>query len=275
MGKEGRNMITQIFKQTAAYKVMIIVFLLFTLMFIVTIHSFQTYTGILIFFLLEMIILGEILMVGFSKVNKVMKKEWQDPLEMELDPAKIKRALEQQPKIVNTVEGYNMQGICEMLLGNVETSLPLFQKALQLHPDKKNQFVLYCNLAKVSLQQNQMEQAKQYFMQAKSICNQLPSAIIKRNQCELLLKHIEMQIGYIQGTYTAAQYIAYLKKRLLSDYATLRVRMDIRYQLACLYHEQKDDERVYEQLRWLEKFANKTIYVNRVHEFLEERVSEQ
>ena len=42
-------MITQIFKQTAAYKVMIIVFLLFTLMFIVTIHSFQTYTGILIF----------------------------------------------------------------------------------------------------------------------------------------------------------------------------------------------------------------------------------
>ena len=33
-----------------------------------------------------MIILGEILMVGFSKVNKVMKKEWQDPLEMELDP---------------------------------------------------------------------------------------------------------------------------------------------------------------------------------------------
>ena len=112
-------------------------------------------------------------------------------------------------------------------------------------------------------------------MQAKSICNQLPSAIIKRNQCELLLKHIEMQIGYIQGTYTAAQYIAYLKKRLLSDYATLRVRMDIRYQLACLYHEQKDDERVYEQLRWLEKFANKTIYVNRVHEFLEERVSEQ
>ena len=102
-------MITQIFKQTAAYKVMIIVFLLFTLMFIVTIHSFQTYTGILIFFLLEMIILGEILMVGFSKVNKVMKKEWQDPLEMELDPAKIKRALEQQPKIVNTVEGYNMQ----------------------------------------------------------------------------------------------------------------------------------------------------------------------
>ncbi|RHO19787.1 tetratricopeptide repeat protein [Eubacterium sp. AM18-26] len=275
MGKEGRNMITQIFKQTAAYKVMIIVFLLFTLMFIVTIHSFQTYTGILIFFLLEMIILGEILMVGFSKVNKVMKKEWQDPLEMELDPAKIKRALEQQPKIVNTVEGYNMQGICEMLLGNVETSLPLFQKALQLHPDKKNQFVLYCNLAKVSLQQKQMEQAKQYFMQAKSICNQLPSAIIKRNQCELLLKHIEMQIGYIQGTYTAAQYIAYLKKRLLSDYATLRVRMDIRYQLACLYHEQKDDERVYEQLRWLEKFANKTIYVNRVHEFLEERVSEQ
>ena len=275
MGKEGRNMITQIFKQTAAYKVMIIVFLLFTLMFIVTIHSFQTYTGILIFFLLEMIILGEILMVGFSKVNKVMKKEWQDPLEMELDPAKIKRALEQQPKIVNTVEGYNMQGICEMLLGNVETSLPLFQKALQLHPDKKNQFVLYCNLAKVSLQQKQMEQAKQYFMQAKSICNQLPSAIIKRNQCELLLKHIEMQIEYIQGTYTAAQYIAYLKKRLLSDYATLRVRMDIRYQLACLYHEQKDDERVYEQLRWLEKFANKTIYVNRVHEFLEERVSEQ
>ena len=275
MGKEGRNMITQIFKQTAAYKVMIIVFLLFTLMFIVTIHSFQTYTGILIFFLLEMIILGEILMVGFSKVNKVMKKEWQDPLEMELDPAKIKRALEQQPKIVNTVEGYNMQGICEMLLGNVETSLPLFQKALQLHPDKKNQFVLYCNLAKVSLQQKQMEQAKQYFMQAKSICNQLPSAIIKRNQCELLLKHIERQIGYIQGTYTAAQYIAYLKKRLLSDYATLRVRMDIRYQLACLYHEQKDDERVYEQLRWLEKFANKTIYVNRVHEFLEERVSEQ
>ena len=275
MGKEGRNMITQIFKQTAAYKVMIIVFLLFTLMFIVTIHSFQTYTGILIFFLLEMIILGEILMVGFSKVNKVMKKEWQDPLEMELDPAKIKRALEQQPKIVNTVEGYNMQGICEMLLGNVEISLPLFQKALQLHPDKKNQFVLYCNLAKVSLQQKQMEQAKQYFMQAKSICNQLPSAIIKRNQCELLLKHIEMQIGYIQGTYTAAQYIAYLKKRLLSDYATLRVRMDIRYQLACLYHEQKDDERVYEQLRWLEKFANKTIYVNRVHEFLEERVSEQ
>lgn len=275
MGKEGRNMITQIFKQTAAYKVMIIVFLLFTLMFIVTIHSFQTYTGILIFFLLEMIILGEILMVGFSKVNKVMKKEWQDPLEMELDPAKIKRALEQQPKIVNTVEGYNMQGICEMLLGNVETSLPLFQKALQLHPDKKNQFVLYCNLAKVSLQQKQMEQAKQYFMQAKSICNQLPSAIIKRNQCELLLKHIEMQIGYIQGTYTAAQYIAYLKKRLLSDYATLRVRMDIRYQLACLYHEQKDDERVYEQLRWLEKFANKTVYVNRVHEFLEERVSEQ
>ena len=275
MGKEGRNMITQIFKQTAAYKVMIIDFLLFTLMFIVTIHSFQTYTGILIFFLLEMIILGEILMVGFSKVNKVMKKEWQDPLEMELDPAKIKRALEQQPKIVNTVEGYNMQGICEMLLGNVETSLPLFQKALQLHPDKKNQFVLYCNLAKVSLQQKQMEQAKQYFMQAKSICNQLPSAIIKRNQCELLLKHIEMQIGYIQGTYTAAQYIAYLKKRLLSDYATLRVRMDIRYQLACLYHEQKDDERVYEQLRWLEKFANKTIYVNRVHEFLEERVSEQ
>ena len=275
MGKEGRNMITQIFKQTAAYKVMIIVFLLFTLMFIVTIHSFQTYTGILIFFLLEMIILGEILMVGFSKVNKVMKKEWQDPLEMELDPAKIKRALEQQPKIVNTVEGYNMQGICEMLLGNVETSLPLFQKALQLHPGKKNQFVLYCNLAKVSLQQKQMEQAKQYFMQAKSICNQLPSAIIKRNQCELLLKHIEMQIGYIQGTYTAAQYIAYLKKRLLSDYATLRVRMDIRYQLACLYHEQKDDERVYEQLRWLEKFANKTIYVNRVHEFLEERVSEQ
>lgn len=275
MGKEGRNMITQIFKQTAAYKVMIIVFLLFTLMFIVTIHSFQTYTGILIFFLLEMIILGEILMVGFSKVNKVMKKEWQDPLEMELDPAKIKRALEQQPKIVNTVEGYNMQGICEMLLGNVETSLPLFQKALQLHPDKKNQFVLYCNLAKVSLQQKQMEQAKQYFMQAKSICNQLPSAIIKRNQCELLLKHIEMQIGYIQGTYTAAQYIAYLKKRLLSNYATLRVRMDIRYQLACLYHEQKDDERVYEQLRWLEKFANKTIYVNRVHEFLEERVSEQ
>lgn len=275
MGKEGRNMITQIFKQTAAYKVMIIVFLLFTLMFIVTIHSFQTYTGILIFFLLEMIILGEILMVGFSKVNKVMKKEWQDPLEMELDPAKIKRALEQQPKTVNTVEGYNMQGICEMLLGNVETSLPLFQKALQLHPDKKNQFVLYCNLAKVSLQQKQMEQAKQYFMQAKSICNQLPSAIIKRNQCELLLKHIEMQIGYIQGTYTAAQYIAYLKKRLLSDYATLRVRMDIRYQLACLYHEQKDDERVYEQLRWLEKFANKTIYVNRVHEFLEERVSEQ
>ena len=275
MGKEGRNMITQIFKQTAAYKVMIIVFLLFTLMFIVTIHSFQTYTGILIFFLLEMIILGEILMVGFSKVNKVMKKEWQDPLEMELDPAKIKRALEQQPKIVNTVEGYNMQGICEMLLGNVETSLPLFQKALQLHPDKKNQFILYCNLAKVSLQQKQMEQAKQYFMQAKSICNQLPSAIIKRNQCELLLKHIEMQIGYIQGTYTAAQYIAYLKKRLLSDYATLRVRMDIRYQLACLYHEQKDDERVYEQLRWLEKFANKTIYVNRVHEFLEERVSEQ
>lgn len=275
MGKEGRNMITQIFKQTAAYKVMIIVFLLFTLMFIVTIHSFQTYTGILIFFLLEMIILGEILMVGFSKVNKVMKKEWQDPLEMELDPAKIKRALEQQPKIVNTVEGYNMQGICEMLLGNVETSLPLFQKALQLHPDKKNQFVLYCNLAKVSLQQKQMEQAKQYFMQAKSICNQLPSAIIKRNQCELLLKHIEMQIGYIQGTYTAAQYIAYLKKRLLSDYATLRVRMDICYQLACLYHEQKDDERVYEQLRWLEKFANKTIYVNRVHEFLEERVSEQ
>lgn len=268
-------MITQIFKQTAAYKVMIIVFLLFTLMFIVTIHSFQTYTGILIFFLLEMIILGEILMVGFSKVNKVMKKEWQDPLEMELDPAKIKRALEQQPKIVNTVEGYNMQGICEMLLGNVETSLPLFQKALQLHPDKKNQFVLYCNLAKVSLQQKQMEQAKQYFMQAKSICNQLPSAIIKRNQCELLLKHIEMQIGYIQGTYTAAQYIAYLKKRLLSDYATLRVRMDIRYQLACLCHEQKDDERVYEQLRWLEKFANKTIYVNRVHEFLEERVSEQ
>ena len=275
MGKEGRNMITQIFKQTAAYKVMIIVFLLFTLMFIVTIHSFQTYTGILIFFLLEMIILGEILMVGFSKVNKVMKKEWQDPLEMELDPAKIKRALEQQPKIVITVEGYNMQGICEMLLGNVETSLPLFQKALQLHPDKKNQFVLYCNLAKVSLQQKQMEQAKQYFMQAKSICNQLPSAIIKRNQCELLLKHIEMQIGYIQGTYTAAQYIAYLKKRLLSDYATLRVRMDIRYQLACLYHEQKDDERVYEQLRWLEKFANKTIYVNRVHDFLEERVSEQ
>ncbi len=39
MGKEGRDMITQIFKQTAAYKVMIIVFLLFTLMFIVTIHS--------------------------------------------------------------------------------------------------------------------------------------------------------------------------------------------------------------------------------------------
>ena len=60
-------MITQIFKQTAAYKVMIIVFLLFTLMFIVTIHSFQTYTGILIFFLLEMIILGEILMVDFQK----------------------------------------------------------------------------------------------------------------------------------------------------------------------------------------------------------------
>lgn len=275
MGKEGRNMITQIFKQTAAYKVMIIVFLLFTLMFIVTIHSFQTYTGILIFFLLEMIILGEILMVGFSKVNKVMKKEWQDPLEMELDPAKIKRALEQQPKIVNTVEGYNMQGICEMLLGNVETSLLLFQTALQLHPDKKNQFVLYCNLAKMSLQQNQMEQAKQYYMQAKNICNQLSSVIIKRNQCELLLKHIEMQVGYMQGTYTAAQYITYLKKRLLSDYATLRVRMDIRYQLACLYHEQKDDEQVYEQLAWLEKFANKTIYVKRVHEFLEERVSEQ
>ena len=268
-------MITQIFKQTAAYKVMIIVFLLFTLMFIVTIHSFQTYTGILIFFLLEMIILGEILMVGFSKVNKVMKKEWQDPLEMELDPAKIKRALEQQPKIVNTVEGYNMQGICEMLLGNVETSLLLFQTALQLHPDKKNQFVLYCNLAKMSLQQNQMEQAKQYYMQAKNICNQLSSVIIKRNQCELLLKHIEMQVGYMQGTYTAAQYITYLKKRLLSDYATLRVRMDIRYQLACLYHEQKDDEQVYEQLAWLEKFANKTIYVKRVHEFLEERVSEQ
>lgn len=275
MGKEGRNMITQIFKQNAAYKVMIIVFLLFTLMFIVTIHSFQTYTGILIFFLLEMIILGEILMVGFSKVNKVMKKEWQDPLEMELDPAKIKRALEQQPKIVNTVEGYNMQGICEMLLGNVETSLLLFQTALQLHPDKKNQFVLYCNLAKMSLQQNQMEQAKQYYMQAKNICNQLSSVIIKRNQCELLLKHIEMQVGYMQGTYTAAQYITYLKKRLLSDYATLRVRMDIRYQLACLYHEQKDDEQVYEQLAWLEKFANKTIYVKRVHEFLEERVSEQ
>jgi hypothetical protein len=274
MGKEGRDMITQIFKQTAAYKVMIIVFLLFTLMFIVTIHSFQTYTGILIFFLLEMIILGEILMVGFSKVNKVMKKEWQDPLEMELDPAKIKRALEQQPKIVNTVEGYNMQGICEMLLGNVETSLLLFQTALQLHPDKKNQFVLYCNLAKMSLQQNQMEQAKQYYMQAKNICNQLSSVIIKRNQCELLLKHIEMQVGYMQGTYTAAQYITYLKKRLLSDYATLRVRMDIRYQLACLYHEQKDDEQVYEQLAWLEKFANKTIYVKRVHEFLEERVSE-
>ena len=275
MGKEGTNMITQIFKQNAAYKVMIIVFLLFTLMFIVTIHSFQTYTGILIFFLLEMIILGEILMVGFSKVNKVMKKEWQDPLEMELDPAKIKRALEQQPKIVNTVEGYNMQGICEMLLGNVETSLLLFQTALQLHPDKKNQFVLYCNLAKMSLQQNQMEQAKQYYMQAKNICNQLSSVIIKRNQCELLLKHIEMQVGYMQGTYTAAQYITYLKKRLLSDYATLRVRMDIRYQLACLYHEQKDDEQVYEQLAWLEKFANKTIYVKRVHEFLEERVSEQ
>ena len=274
MGKEGRDMITQIFKQTAAYKVMIIVFLLFTLMFIVTIHSFQTYTGILIFFLLEMIILGEILMVGFSKVNKVMKKEWQDPLEMELDPAKIKRALEQQPKIVNTVEGYNMQGICEMLLGNVETSLLLFQTALQLHPDKKNQFVLYCNLAKMSLQQNQMEQAKQYYMQAKNICNQLSSVIIKRNQCELLLKHIEMQVGYMQGTYTAAQYITYLKKRLLSDYATLRVRMDIRYLLACLYHEQKDDEQVYEQLAWLEKFANKTIYVKRVHEFLEERVSE-
>ena len=274
MGKEGRDMITQIFKQTAAYKVMIIVFLLFTLMFIVTIHSFQTYTGILIFFLLEMIILGEILMVGFSKVNKVMKKEWQDPLEMELDPAKIKRALEQQPKIVNTVEGYNMQGICEMLLGNVETSLLLFQTALQLHPDKKNQFVLYCNLAKMSLQQNQMEQAQQYYMQAKNICNQLSSVIIKRNQCELLLKHIEMQVGYMQGTYTAAQYITYLKKRLLSDYATLRVRMDIRYQLACLYHEQKDDEQVYEQLAWLEKFANKTIYVKRVHEFLEERVSE-
>lgn len=275
MGKEGRNMITQIFKQNAAYKVMIIVFLLFTLMFIVTIHSFQTYTGILIFFLLEMIILGEILMVGFSKVNKVMKKEWQDPLEMELDPAKIKRALEQQPKIVNTVEGYNMQGICEMLLGNEKESIAFFQKALHLHPDKKNQFVLYCNLAKMSLQQNQMEQAKQYYMQAKNICNQLSSVIIKRNQCELLLKHIEMQVGYMQGTYTAAQYITYLKKRLLSDYATLRVRMDIRYQLACLYHEQKDDEQVYEQLAWLEKFANKTIYVKRVHEFLEERVSEQ
>lgn len=275
MGKEGRNMITQIFKQNAAYKVMIIVFLLFTLMFIVTIHSFQTYTGILIFFLLEMIILGEILMVGFSKVNKVMKKEWQDPLEMELDPAKIKRALEQQPKIVNTVEGYNMQGICEMLLGNEKESIAFFQKALHLHPDKKNQFVLYCNLAKMSLRQNQMEQAKQYYMQAKNICNQLSSVIIKRNQCELLLKHIEMQVGYMQGTYTAAQYITYLKKRLLSDYATLRVRMDIRYQLACLYHEQKDDEQVYEQLAWLEKFANKTIYVKRVHEFLEERVSEQ
>lgn len=56
---------------------------------------------------------------------------------------------------------------------------------------------------------------------------------------------------YTGNLYSCAIYCL-SKKRLLSDYATLRVRMDIRYQLACLYHEQKDDERVYEQLRWLE-----------------------
>ncbi len=275
MGKEGRDMITQIFKQTASFKVMIIVFFLFTLILITATRSFRSYLKLLVLFLLEIILLGEILMVGLAKVKSIMKKEWEDPLETELDPLKIKNAFKQQSKLANTIEGCNLQGICEMLLGNEKESIAFFQKALHLHPDKKNQFVLYCNLAKMSLRQNQMEQAKQYLMQAKNVCNQLSPLIKKRNQCELVLQHIEMQIGYMQGTYTAVQYIAYLKKRLMSDYGTLRMRMEIRYQLACLYHEQKDEEQVYEQLTWLENFANKTIYVKRVHEFLIERMNEQ
>lgn len=275
MGKEGRSMISKIFKKTASFKVMIIVFFLFTLFLITAACTFQPYTEILVFFLLEIILLGEILIVGLAKVKSIMKKEWEDPLEKELDPLKIKNAFKQQPKLANTIEGYNLQGICEMLLGNEKQSIAFFQKALQLHPDKKNQFVLYCNLAKISLQQNQMEQAKQYFMQAKSICNQLSSAIKRRNQCELLIAHIEMQMAYMEKTYTTTQYIMYLRKRLMKENTTLRNRMDIRYQLACLYHEQKDEEQVYEQLTWLEKFANKTIYVKRVHKFLEERVNAQ
>ena len=56
---------------------------------------------------------------------------------------------------------------------------------------------------------------------------------------------------------------------------TLRKRMEIRYRLAILYHQQKDDFRAFEQLRWLDRFAAKTFYAKRVHALLEEGVNAQ
>lgn len=268
-------MILQLLRRTLIYKIMIGFFLLSTLLLLYFALHRVSYVSLCLLFLEEIIFLVLMTLSGVRKAKAVLEEKWLDPFERQLDPQLVKTAFLQDPVLADTPDGRNLMGICEIVLGHPEESVALFQKALTMRLNKLNQTVLYCNCAIAYLQLDQLDHAQSFLLQAKESWAALTNKQRQKYQNKIPFESIQMQIDYQRKTIEPTAYIQYLEDMLWKETMTLRKRMEIRYRLAILYHQQKDDFRAFEQLRWLDRFAAKTFYAKRVHALLEEGVNAQ
>ena len=268
-------MIWQLLRRTLIYKIMIGFFLLSTVLLLFLALHRVSYIALCLLFLEEIVFFVLMVLSGMIQAKAVMEEEWFDPFERQLDPQRVKTAFLQDPVLADTPDGTNLMGICEIVLGHPEESVALFQKALAKRPNKLNQTVLYCNCAIACLQLDQLDHAQSFLSQAKESWAAVPIKQRQKYQHKIPFESIQMQIAYQRKTIDPTAYIQYLEDMLWKETMTLRKRMEIRYRLAILYHQQKDDFHAFEQLRWLDRFAAKTFYAKRVHALLEEGVDAQ
>ena len=141
------------------------------------------------------------------------------------------------------------------------------EQALQLHPRAPQQVILYYNRAWLLLEAGWTKEGEASLRQAKRIWNDLPART--RSRISVPFAHLEWELSDRKGTGTADAYIACLEDALLSEPMTLCSRMLIRKRLAVLYHAQGDDQRAYEQLAWLDRFASRTALPKQARAILE------
>ena len=259
-------MLDRLMRRTAQWKALIAVLLAFSVWLFILAWSRASISLLLAVVLLEAFIVCMLSLKMLQRAQQALAG-WNRRIDEALDPQGLQDALAKEPALAETLEGRNLLSLAARLAGRPMEGCDQNAQALQLHPRAPQQVILYYNRAWLLLEAGRTKEGEASLQQAKRIWNDLPART--RSRISVPFAHLEWELADRKGTGTADAYIACLEDALLSEPMTLCSRMLIRKRLAVLYHARGDDQRAYEQLAWLDRFASRTALPKQARAILE------